>query len=135
MPTHRPMWPRTSPVRSPEVPLHVELRGSGPNVTLLHGFTQTGRLWGPFGDGLAEDFTLIEVDPPGHGGSTDVRADLTTTAQLVADAVAATLGGTSTALLGYSLGARVALHVALDSVLGLTGLVLIGGTGGIEDPA
>ena len=60
---------------------------------LLHGFTQTGRLWGPFGDMLARDHTLIAVDLPGHAGSDGVRADLPTTAELVRDAVAASIGG------------------------------------------
>ncbi len=115
------------------MPLHVEVSGSGPPLTLLHGFTQTGRLWGPFGDLLAHDYTLVAVDLPGHGGSSDVRADLPTTAHLVAEAVADTLGSEPTALLGYSLGARVALHVALGRELALNAAVLIGATGGIED--
>lgn len=38
-------------------------------------------------------------------------------------------------LLGYSLGARVALHAALRKPVNLRRLVLIGGTAGIEDPA
>ena len=48
---------------------------------------------------------------PGHGGSDSVRADLPTTADLVAEAVRAILGDEPCDLLGYSLGARVALHV------------------------
>jgi 2-succinyl-6-hydroxy-2,4-cyclohexadiene-1-carboxylate synthase len=82
---------------------------------------------------LAHDFTLIAVDLPGHGGSSDVRADLPTTAHLVAQAVVDTLGAETTSLLGYSLGARVALHVALDTELTLNAAVFIGATGGIED--
>ena len=95
------------------MPLHVEVRGSGPPLVLLHGFTQTGRLWGPFGELLAESHTLVAVDLPGHGDSGSVRADLPTTAGLVAEAVRTPIGDEPCALLGYSLGARVALHVAL----------------------
>ena len=76
-------------------PLHVEQRGSGSGsgrVVLLHGFTQTARLWGSFGDLLAQDHTLIGIDLPGHAGSDAVRADLPTTAALVRDAVTATIG-------------------------------------------
>ena len=116
------------------MPLHVEVRGSGPPLTLLHGFTQTGRLWGAFGDHLAEHFTLIAIDLPGHGGSSDERADLPTTADLVARAITETVGAEPTSLLGYSLGARVALHVALGTDLRLRRAVLIGATGGIDDP-
>jgi 2-succinyl-6-hydroxy-2,4-cyclohexadiene-1-carboxylate synthase len=115
------------------VPLHVEVRGSGPPLVLLHGFTQTGRLWGSFGDQLAESSTLIAVDLPGHGDSGSVRADLPTAAGLVADAVRSRVGDEPCALLGYSLGARVALHVALAGELPLRGVVCIGVTAGIED--
>jgi len=115
------------------VSLHVEQRGSGPPLVLLHGFTQTGRLWGPFGDTLAKDHTLIAIDLPGHGGSGEVRADLPTTAALVRDAVLDSIGQEPCDLLGYSLGARVALHVATGTDLGIRRLVVIGATGGIED--
>jgi 2-succinyl-6-hydroxy-2,4-cyclohexadiene-1-carboxylate synthase len=117
------------------VALHVEVRGSGPPLVVLHGFTQTGRLWGPFGDLLAESHTLLAVDLPGHGDSGSVRADLRATAALVAEAVRPHIGDATCALLGYSLGARVALHVALGGALPLSGVVFIGVTAGIEDPA
>lgn len=113
--------------------LQVEVRGSGPPLALLHGFTQTGRLWGRFGDRLAESHTLIAVDLPGHGASDAVRADLPTSGRLVAEAIGETVGGRSCALIGYSLGARVALHVLTKTDLSLNGAVLIGATGGIED--
>jgi 2-succinyl-6-hydroxy-2,4-cyclohexadiene-1-carboxylate synthase len=117
------------------VPLHVELRGSGPPLILLHGFTQTGRLWGRFADLVAESHTLVAVDLPGHGDSGPVRADLPATAGLVADAVRSQVGDEPSALLGYSLGARVALHVAIGTDLPLRQVVTIGATAGIEDPA
>ena len=114
--------------------LHVDVRGSGPPLVVLHGFTQTGRLWGHFGELLAESHTLVAVDLPGHGDSGSVRADLPTTAGLVVEAVRAEVGAEACALLGYSLGARVGLHVALGADLALRGVVFIGVTAGIEDP-
>ena len=116
------------------MPLHADVRGSGPPLVLVHGFTQTGRLWGRFGDLLGDSYTLIAVDLPGHGDSGSVRSDLATTAGLVAESARATVGDGGCALLGYSLGARVALHVAILGELPLSGLVLIGATAGIEDP-
>jgi 2-succinyl-6-hydroxy-2,4-cyclohexadiene-1-carboxylate synthase len=116
------------------VALQVELRGSGPPLALLHGFTQTGRLWGRFGDGLADSYTLVAVDLPGHGGSDAVRADLPTSGRLVAEAIRGAIGDSPCGLLGYSLGARVALHVLAQSDLHVSRAALIGATGGIEDP-
>ena len=117
------------------MPLHVEVRGSGPPLVLLHGFTQTGRLWGPFGDELAASRTLVALDLPGHGESGSVRADLPATAGLVAEAVRAEIGDEPCALLGYSLGARIALHVGIAAELPLSHVVFVGVTAGIEDDA
>ena len=100
---------------------------------LLHGFTQTGRLWGPFGERLAEAHTLVALDLPGHAGSDAVRADLPETAELVAETVRAEVGDEPCDVLGYSLGARVALHVLTASKMPVRRAVLIGVTGGIED--
>jgi 2-succinyl-6-hydroxy-2,4-cyclohexadiene-1-carboxylate synthase len=115
------------------VPLHVEVRGSGRPLVALHGFTQTGRLWGTFGELLEKDFTVVAVDLPGHGDSGGERADLPSTARQVAEAVQGVLGDEPCDLLGYSLGARVALHVALEVELKLRHVVFIGVTAGIED--
>jgi 2-succinyl-6-hydroxy-2,4-cyclohexadiene-1-carboxylate synthase len=116
------------------VPLHVEVHGSGPPLVVLHGFTQTGRLWGRFGELLAESHTMIAVDLPGHGDSGSVRADLPATAGLVAEAVRTAVDDEPCALLGYSLGARVALHVAIGADLPLRRVIFIGASAGIEDP-
>lgn len=109
------------------------MRGTGPPLVILHGFTQTGRLFGPFGERLSESHALVALDLPGHGDSDAVRADLPTTAALVAEAVRAAIGAEPCDMLGYSLGARVALHVLTGSDLSVGRTVLIGATGGIED--
>src|SRR5271166_3578409 len=85
-----------------------EATGGPRPLVLAHGFTQTGRLWGTFGARLAERRPLLAVDLPGHGGSGEVRADLPVSGDLVLAA-----GPARVDLLGYSLGARVALHAAL----------------------
>ncbi|HVT41394.1 MAG TPA: alpha/beta fold hydrolase [Acidimicrobiales bacterium] len=115
--------------------LHVELRGAGPPLVVLHGFTQTGRLWGPFGAALETTHTLVAVDLPGHAGSDAVRADLPGTAALVTEAVQDAVGTKPVDLLGYSLGARVALHVVTGTALEVDRVVLIGAAGGLEDDA
>jgi len=96
---------------------------------LLHGFTQTGRSWVPIAGDLARDHEVVLVDAPGHGGSSEVRADLVEGAAMMADA-----GGRG-GYVGYSMGARFALHVALARPDVVEGLVLLGATPGIEDDA
>ena len=109
--------------------LHAERRGAGPTLVLVHGFTQTRRCWGPEVDALAADHEVVLVDAPGHGRSADIMAGLRTGGRLIADQ-----GGEAT-YVGYSMGARFCLHVALTNPELVRGLVLLGGTAGIEDPA
>ena len=98
-------------------------------VVLLHGFTQTGTSWFGAATTLAEaGFGALVPDLPGHGGSSDVDADLERSADLVGE-----VGGRAL-YVGYSMGGRVALHLALRRPDLVAGLVLIGATGGIEDP-
>lgn len=107
--------------------LHAERHGEGPPLVLVHGFSQTSRCWGPEADALAVDHEVIRVDAPGHGRSVETSADLRSGARLIADQ-----GGAAT-YLGYSMGARFCLHVALGHPELVRGLVLLGGTAGIED--
>ncbi len=107
--------------------LHADREGEGPPIVLVHGFTQTGRCWGPEAADLATDHEVIRVDAPGHGRSADILAGLRTGGRLIADQ-----GGEAT-YLGYSMGARFCLHLALSNPELVRGLVLLGGTAGIED--
>jgi 2-succinyl-6-hydroxy-2,4-cyclohexadiene-1-carboxylate synthase len=109
------------------VVLHSERDGSGPRIVLLHGFGQTGRCWGPLAGELARDHEVVRLDAPGHAGSTEIAADLPTTGRL-----AAATGGRAV-YLGYSMGARMALHVATEAPEAVRALVLLGGTPGIAD--
>jgi 2-succinyl-6-hydroxy-2,4-cyclohexadiene-1-carboxylate synthase len=109
------------------MPLHADRRGQGPPLVLVHGFTQTGRCWGREAEALAVDHEVICVDAPGHGRSADHRVGLADGARLLAD-----VGGEAT-YVGYSMGARLALHVALAAPDLVRGLVLLSGTAGIED--
>lgn len=96
---------------------------------LVHGFTQTRLCWGPEAAALAADHEVVRVDAPGHGRSAEISAGLDAGGRLIADQ-----GGEAT-YLGYSMGARFCLHLALSNPKLVRGLVLIGGTAGIEDPS
>jgi 2-succinyl-6-hydroxy-2,4-cyclohexadiene-1-carboxylate synthase len=109
------------------VALAWERFGDGePRLVLVHGFTQTGRSWGALVDDLARDHEVLTVDLPGHGASGEVRADLWETAAMVAE-----VGGPAV-YVGYSLGGRVCLHLAVAHPAVARGVVLIGATGGLE---
>ena len=101
--------------------------GGGGPLVLAHGFTQTGLVWGGLADDLAVDHELVLVDLPGHGGSSDVRVDLWQGAALLGAA-----GGRAD-YLGYSMGARFCLHLALCRPDLVRRLVLVSGTAGIDD--
>jgi 2-succinyl-6-hydroxy-2,4-cyclohexadiene-1-carboxylate synthase len=108
--------------------LHAEKTGKGERVVLVHGFTQTGRSWAPVGALLAEGHEVVTLDLPGHGRSVDVEVDdLGDAARL-----AAATGGRA-CYVGYSLGGRVCLELALDHPHLVTALVLVSATAGIED--
>jgi pimeloyl-ACP methyl ester carboxylesterase len=51
------------------VKLHYLRAGNGPTLILLHGYTQTSRMWKPIIPLLAENFTVIAPDLPGIGDS------------------------------------------------------------------
>jgi 2-succinyl-6-hydroxy-2,4-cyclohexadiene-1-carboxylate synthase len=110
------------------VALQRVVEGEGPRIVLVHGFTQTHVSWGPVAADLARDHEVVSVDAPGHGGSSAIRADLAAGAALLAEA-----GGLAT-YVGYSMGGRLALRLALDRPDLVERLVLIGATAGIDDP-
>jgi len=113
---------------SPPVLATQALGESGPTLALVHGFTQTGRSWGPVAERLAGSRRVTLVDAPGHGGSAEVHLDLWGAGCAVLDAV-----GSGADLLGYSMGGRICLHAALADPAAVGRLVLVGTTAGIAD--
>jgi 2-succinyl-6-hydroxy-2,4-cyclohexadiene-1-carboxylate synthase len=103
------------------------------NVVLLHGFSGTHRAW----DGVVarldrERYRAFALDLPGHGTAADAERPIA-----FAGCVEHVLAGAPErfALCGYSLGGRVALHVALAAPERVRRLVLVSCSPGIEDPA
>ncbi|MEZ4414323.1 MAG: alpha/beta fold hydrolase [Gemmatimonadota bacterium] len=96
-----------------------------PRLVLLHGFTQSASSWRPVLPHLA-GFDVQALDLPGHGASGERAAGLVDGAAQLAAA-----GGKGT-WVGYSMGGRFALHVALARPDLVERLVLIGAHPGIE---
>ena len=106
--------------------LAASVRGSGPAITVVHGFAQTRDCLGPLADVLAARCRLVTPDAPGHGGSSrHAHADLPQGARLLADT-----GGPGV-FVGYSMGGRLCLRTALDRPEVVRALVLIGSTAGL----
>ena len=103
---------------------------TGARLVLVHGFTQNRRCWAPFDQLLAERRALRLVDAPGHGTSGHADADLPAAAAHLVRAA----GHARASWLGYSMGGRMCLRLALDHPAAVARLVLIGATPGIEDP-
>jgi 2-succinyl-6-hydroxy-2,4-cyclohexadiene-1-carboxylate synthase len=101
-----------------------------PTVVLLHGFTHTGRSWDPVVAALGERYTAIAPDIRGHGRSSEA---VPVTLEAVSEDVAA-IARARFALAGYSMGGRLALHIALSSPDRVKRLILIGASPGIADP-
>jgi len=97
-------------------------------LCLVHGFTQTGASWGPVADRLrGAGHDVVTPDVAGHGAASEVRADLWQAAAFLAAEVG------SAVWIGYSLGARLVLHVALAHPEVVQRLVLVSSTAGIDD--
>ncbi len=101
------------------------VEGAGPRLTLVHGFTQTGRSWGEVARLFATGFEVVRVDLPGHGLSAAVRTSFEDTASAVGR-----VGGRGV-YIGYSMGARLCLRLALDRPDLVRALVLVGGSPGL----
>ncbi len=98
------------------------------DVVLLHGFTHTGASWEPV---LARLGGPVAVAPDIRGhGSASAREPVTLSAVLgdVAEVAPARF-----TLVGYSMGGRIALHMALAPGERVRRLVLIGASPGIAD--
>jgi 2-succinyl-6-hydroxy-2,4-cyclohexadiene-1-carboxylate synthase len=118
-----------------------ETRGDASDdpVVLLHGFTGTHRTWDRLSERLAQGRFLVLPDLPGHGrsGTSSSRLEMGVrpTSGAIAEVmrVAAGVGGKrKAALLGYSLGGRVALDLACKRQELLSCVILEGASPGIE---
>ena len=118
------------------VPVHVLIRGVGPDLVLIHGASGNLRDFS-FGliDQLSDRYRVIAFDRPGLGytGRTDPAYDsaFTTHAETLAEqatllqAAAAQLGADKPLVLGQSYGGSVALAWALDHPDHIAGLILV----------
>jgi pimeloyl-ACP methyl ester carboxylesterase len=95
------------------IKIHYLRAGHGPAVILLHGYTQTSRMWRPLIPRLADKFTVIAPDLPGIGESDIPKDGLDMkTAAIRMQALAKSLGITKSRVVGHDIGLMVAYAYA-----------------------
>ena len=89
--------------------IHYVKSGQGPAVILLHGYTQTSRMWKPIIPLLAGKFTVIAPDLPGIGDSDIPKdgLDMKSAATRI-HALAKSLGVEKARVVGHDIGLMVA---------------------------
>lgn len=103
--------------------LWYEAVGSGSAVVLLHGSNLDSRSWDLVVDSLAATRRVVRMDLRSHGRSSDASGPFSWVGDVVE--VLDAVGARQATLVGHSLGAQIALDVALEHPDRVTGLVLI----------
>lgn len=103
--------------------------GSGDTpLVFIHGWGGQSDLWRKETQSLAQDRRVIALDLPGHGASGRITDGYTQ--QTLAEAVLAVMDHAKinrAVLVGHSMGANVARHVALAAPDKIAGLILVDG--------
>ncbi|KAH9707762.1 protein PHYLLO [Citrus sinensis] len=129
------------------------------NILLfLHGFLGTGEEWIPIMKAVSGSARCISIDLPGHGGSkmqnhvakatqeittkatqeitTKATQEITLSIDVIADVLYKLIEQITpgkVTLVGYSMGARIALYMALRFSDKIKGTVIISGSPGLRD--
>jgi 2-succinyl-6-hydroxy-2,4-cyclohexadiene-1-carboxylate synthase len=107
------------------------IRAVAARLVLLHGFTQTRQSWRRTVAALGGRYRALAPDLPGHG----LAAERRPASFAACAAYVRALADGPCALVGYSMGGRIALYTALALPGVVERLVLIGASPGLADPA
>lgn len=119
------------------VALQVIDEGRGMPLLMLHGFTGTAASWDEIAAALTPGRRVVRVDLLGHGRSSCPRDPARYSLALAAQDLLAVMDALEIGefgVVGYSLGGRVALHLALHAPERVRALVLESASFGIADP-
>jgi 2-succinyl-6-hydroxy-2,4-cyclohexadiene-1-carboxylate synthase len=122
-------------VRINDVQYYVNIEGEGPPLLLLHGFTGSTETWEPFVKDWKKTFKLIRVDILGHGASdSPVDPDRYSIERVSQDFISLLdeLGIEQTSILGYSMGGRLAITMAVLHPERVSSLFLESSSPGLE---
>jgi len=125
-------WPNRQASRFVTVaglPWHVQVMGQGPVLLLIHGTGAATHSWRDLAPLLAQQFTVVAPDLPGHGFS-DLRSRL----HMSLPRIAGALWGLLCALdlrpafvVGHSAGAAIGLRLILDAKISPCAMVSLNG--------
>jgi 2-succinyl-6-hydroxy-2,4-cyclohexadiene-1-carboxylate synthase len=120
-----------------DVHLNYVVIGDGVPVTLLHGFTLSGRSWQEVIAKMPDGFRWVVPDLRGHGATRIPSGAPCTMDACLGDLEMLWdhLGIERTHLVGYSMGGRLALHVAARRPERVLSLLTIGAHAGLEEEA
>lgn len=106
---------------------HVQVLGQGPVLLLLHGTAASTHSWRDLAPLLAEHFTVVAPDLPGHGFTSALpRPSPVAVARAVAALIEA-LGLPPSLTIGHSAGAALALTMAHERLARPQAIVSLGG--------
>ena len=108
-----------------------------PPLVLLHGFTGSAADWDKFIAGLITNYRIIAIDLPGHGQTASADQPERNTINTVATDIVTlldTVDVNQINLLGYSMGGRLALYLAIYSSIQINTLILESSSPGLASP-
>ncbi|MEK4028380.1 2-succinyl-6-hydroxy-2,4-cyclohexadiene-1-carboxylate synthase [Pseudobacillus sp. FSL P4-0506] len=116
---------------------YVEVSGEGAPLLLLHGFTGSSETWKETITHLKRDYTCIAVDIIGHGKSSCPLEKEAYSIELAAEdmkALMKELGHPRFHVMGYSMGGRLALTLAVLFPKSVQSLLLESASPGLKTP-
>jgi pimeloyl-ACP methyl ester carboxylesterase len=110
---------------------HVDITGSGDPLVLIHGLATTRSIWRHVVPRLADTRQVVTLDVPGFGATRPVGRgfDLDDVAADVAEGLRASAVSEPYDLVGHSMGAAVAITLAMREPAAVRSLVLVSPAG------
>ena len=105
--------------------IHYKVAGNGNTIVLLHGFSESSKIWNKYTARLSKQYQVIGIDLPGHGKSEVVKQE--NSMEYMAEIVKNVLDEEEVSkcvMIGHSMGGYVALAFAEKVPALLSGLCL-----------